>query len=62
MDRPLRIGLVGCGMIGQIHADGLQKLAEEGEIVAVAAADPSASAREAVASNCLSRYVADPMR
>ena len=39
--RPLRVGLVGCGMIGQIHADGLRKLAEDGEVVTVGAADPS---------------------
>ena len=59
---PLRIGLAGCGMIGQIHADGLQKLAEDGLIVAVAAADPSAEARQAVAQNCpFSRLVADPL-
>jgi predicted dehydrogenase len=49
---PLRIGLVGCGMIGQIHADGLRKLVDDGEIVAVAAADPSAAARRAVMGNC----------
>jgi myo-inositol 2-dehydrogenase/D-chiro-inositol 1-dehydrogenase len=61
MDSPLRIGLVGCGMIGQIHADGLKKLADEGEIVPVAAADPSAEAREAVARNCpFSRFTSDP--
>jgi predicted dehydrogenase len=61
MQRPLRIGLVGCGMIGQIHADGLKKLADDGEIVTVAAADPSSEAREAVARNCpFSRYSADP--
>jgi predicted dehydrogenase len=61
MEGPLRIGLVGCGMIGQIHADGLQKLADEGEIVAVAAADPSEQARLAVASNCpFASYTADP--
>ena len=48
-------------MIGQIHADGLKKLADEGEIVAVAAADPSAEARDAVAHNCsFARYSADP--
>ena len=51
-DEPLGIGLVGCGMIGQVHADGLRKLAEDGEIVAVAAADPSADARDAVQRNC----------
>ena len=28
--RPLRVGLVGCGMIGQIHADGLRKLCDDG--------------------------------
>lgn len=39
-------------MIGQIHADGLRKLADDGEIVAVAAADPDPSARQAVARNC----------
>ncbi len=61
MDSPLRIGLVGCGMIGQIHADGLKKLADEGEIVPVAAADPSAEARDAVARNCpFSRFTSDP--
>jgi myo-inositol 2-dehydrogenase/D-chiro-inositol 1-dehydrogenase len=48
-------------MIGQVHADGLRKLAEDGEIVAVAAADPSAGAREAVLRNCPFRMVsADP--
>jgi predicted dehydrogenase len=52
MARPVKVGLVGCGMIGQIHADGLRMLAEEGEVVPVAAADPSASARDAVARNC----------
>ena len=50
--RPLRIGLIGCGMIGQIHADGLRKLADDGEIVAAVAADPSAAARRAVLRNC----------
>ena len=61
-DEPLAIGLVGCGMIGQVHADGLRKLAEDGEIVAVAAADPSAEAREAVLRNCpFERTSADPL-
>jgi predicted dehydrogenase len=59
---PLAIGLVGCGMIGQIHADGLRKLAEDGEIVPVAAADPSGDAREAVGRNCpFGRMCADPL-
>jgi myo-inositol 2-dehydrogenase/D-chiro-inositol 1-dehydrogenase len=49
-------------MIGQVHADGLRKLAEDGEIVAVAAADPSDEARQAVARNCpFERMTADPM-
>jgi UDP-N-acetyl-2-amino-2-deoxyglucuronate dehydrogenase len=62
MGRPVRIGLVGCGMIGQIHADGLRMLAEEGEVVPVAAADPSAEAREAVARNCeFGRLSEDPL-
>jgi myo-inositol 2-dehydrogenase/D-chiro-inositol 1-dehydrogenase len=58
----LAIGLVGCGMIGQVHADGLRKLAQDGEIVAVAAADPSAEAREAVQRNCpFGRMSDDPL-
>ena len=47
-------------MIGQIHADGLRKLADDGEIVPVAAADPSPEARAAVARNCpFDRLTAD---
>ncbi|MGH9016989.1 MAG: Gfo/Idh/MocA family protein [Acidimicrobiales bacterium] len=49
---PLPVGLIGCGMIGQVHADGLRKLAEDGEVTAVAAADPSSEARDAVQRNC----------
>jgi predicted dehydrogenase len=57
VSEPLRVGLIGCGMIGQIHADGLAKLAQEGEILPVVAADPDGSAREAVARNCeFARY------
>jgi myo-inositol 2-dehydrogenase/D-chiro-inositol 1-dehydrogenase len=60
--KPVSIGLVGCGMIGQIHADGLRKLAEDGEIVAVAAADPSPEARHAVRRNCpFATMTADPL-
>jgi myo-inositol 2-dehydrogenase / D-chiro-inositol 1-dehydrogenase len=60
MGSPLRIGLVGCGMIGQIHADGLKKLAEDGDLVPVVASDPSAEARDAVARNCdFERFTAD---
>jgi predicted dehydrogenase len=51
-DDVVGVGMVGCGMIGQIHADGLGKLVEDGEIRAVAAADPSESARAAAHRNC----------
>jgi myo-inositol 2-dehydrogenase/D-chiro-inositol 1-dehydrogenase len=59
---PLRVGLIGCGMIGQIHADGLRKLCEDGEAVAVAAADPSEAARLAAARNCPFGYLTDDPR
>ena len=59
MTSPLRLGLVGCGNNGQIHADGLRKLAEDGEIVAVGAADPSEDALGAVAQNCPFQYFTD---
>jgi predicted dehydrogenase len=60
---PLGIGLVGCGMIGQIHADGLAKMCADGEVRAVAAGDPSEAARAAVARNCGFGYLTDdPMR
>lgn len=55
----LRLGLVGCGMIGQIHADGLAKLVEDGDVVAVGAADPSEEAREAVMRNCPFAYATE---
>jgi predicted dehydrogenase len=49
-------------MIGQIHADGLKKLAEDGDIVAAVAADPSEQAREAVGRNCpFERFTADAL-
>jgi predicted dehydrogenase len=58
---PLRIGLAGCGMIGQIHADGLRKLCDDGEVVAVMAVDPSDAARHAVLQNCpFARVGTDP--
>ena len=49
---PLGIGLIGCGNIGQIHAAGLAHMVEDGEVRAVAMADPSESARAAVQHNC----------
>jgi predicted dehydrogenase len=59
-DRRLNVGLIGCGMIGQIHADGLSKLVEEGEITAAVACDPVAEAMEAVDRNCaFARYTSD---
>ena len=61
-DDPLRVGLIGCGMIGQIHADGLRKLVEDGEIVAVGAADPSEESRAATARNCPFEYCTDDPR
>ena len=58
---PLRIGMIGCGMIGQIHADGLSKLQDDGEIEAVMAADPLRPARVAVLENCpFGSSTADP--
>ena len=63
MTAPLRVGLVGCGMIGQIHAEGLRKLADDGEVVTVGAADPSEVARDAVNRNCPFAYLSeDPLR
>jgi 1,5-anhydro-D-fructose reductase (1,5-anhydro-D-mannitol-forming) len=50
--RAIGIGLVGCGSNGQIHADGLAKLVDEGEIRAVIAGDPSPDARRAANRNC----------
>ena len=59
--RPVRVGLVGCGAIGQVHADGLAKLVDDGLIHAVAAADPSGAGRAAAERNChFDRLVSDP--
>jgi len=49
-------------MIGQIHADGLRKMAEDGEVVTVGAADPSEVSRMAVARNCPFEYLTDDSR
>jgi len=49
-------------MIGQIHADGLAKMAQDGEIVAVGAADPSEPSRAATARNCTFEYLTDDPR
>jgi predicted dehydrogenase len=50
--RPLGIGMIGCGNIGQIHAAGLAHMVEDGEVRAIAAADPSEDARTAANRNC----------
>jgi myo-inositol 2-dehydrogenase/D-chiro-inositol 1-dehydrogenase len=56
------VGLVGCGMIGQIHADGLAKLAQDGDLRPVAAADLSSESVAAAARNCpFERTGTDPM-
>jgi UDP-N-acetyl-2-amino-2-deoxyglucuronate dehydrogenase len=55
------MGLVGCGSNGQIHADGLAKLAQDGVIDPVAAADPDPGGRAAAGRNCrFGGLVADP--
>lgn len=60
-DEPVRLGLVGCGSNGQIHADGLAKLAEDGLVDPVVAADPDSAGRAAANRNCaFGRLVADP--
>lgn len=48
---PLGVGLIGCGMIGQVHAAGLGQLVEDGDVRAVAAADLSEDARNAANRN-----------
>ena len=58
-DRPLGVGLVGCGVIGQIHADTLRFLVEDGDMVAVAAADPVAAAHQAARRNCAFGYTTE---
>jgi 1,5-anhydro-D-fructose reductase (1,5-anhydro-D-mannitol-forming) len=61
MAERIGIGMIGCGSIGQIHADGLARLVEEGEIRAVVAADPAEGARQAANRNCAFEYLsADP--
>ncbi|MFZ0666642.1 MAG: Gfo/Idh/MocA family oxidoreductase [Acidimicrobiales bacterium] len=60
-DRRCNVGLIGCGMIGQIHADGLSKLVDEGEITAAVACDPATEQMDAVDRNCaFARYTTDP--
>ncbi|MGH9092777.1 MAG: Gfo/Idh/MocA family protein, partial [Acidimicrobiales bacterium] len=60
-EEPVRLGLVGCGSNGQIHADGLAKLAGDGLVEPVVAADPDPAARAAANRNCaFGRLAADP--
>ena len=49
---PLGVGMIGCGMIGHIHAAGLAHMVEDGEVRPVAAADPSEEARVGAPRNC----------
>jgi len=49
--RPLGVGLIGCGMIGQVHAAGLGQLVQDGDARAIAAADLSEDARNAANRN-----------
>jgi UDP-N-acetyl-2-amino-2-deoxyglucuronate dehydrogenase len=59
---PVALGLVGCGAIGQVHAAGLQELAEEGLCRPVVAADPDARARSALSRNCqFERWASEPL-
>jgi predicted dehydrogenase len=52
--------MIGCGIIGFVHAFGLGKLAEEGEITPIAAADPSQEGRDRVKGVCaFERFVED---
>lgn len=41
-DGPLRLGVIGCGMIAQAHAAAFRFLGDEGTLRVVAAADPDA--------------------
>src|SRR5574341_560727 len=50
-DRPLGVGMIGCGTIGQVHAACLGQLVADGVVRAVAAADLSESARAAADRN-----------
>jgi predicted dehydrogenase len=47
-DRPLRVGVVGCGNIAQAHAAALRFLAEDGLVRTVAAADPDPAGTDRV--------------
>jgi len=54
--------MIGCGMIGQIHADGIAKLVDDGVARAVVAMDPSAEARAAARRNGgFERMTDDPL-
>jgi myo-inositol 2-dehydrogenase/D-chiro-inositol 1-dehydrogenase len=54
--------MIGCGMIGQIHAASLAHLVDDGDVRAVAAADPSEHARSAAARNCAFEHLHDDGR
>lgn len=50
MGQPLRVGVIGCGMIAQAHAAALRLVAEDGLVEAVAAADPDPAGIERFAA------------
>ncbi|HUT52221.1 MAG TPA: Gfo/Idh/MocA family oxidoreductase [bacterium] len=59
-DKPIGVGLIGCGNIGQIHAASLAHICEDGvPIRPVIAADPVEDNREAVASNWAFKWLVD---
>jgi myo-inositol 2-dehydrogenase/D-chiro-inositol 1-dehydrogenase len=60
--RPIGIGLVGAGMIGQGHAYALRLLAEDGEVRPVAVTDFSATAVESATAICPFERVAPDAR
>ena len=50
MSGTVRVGVIGCGRIGRLHAENLARLVPGAELVAVA--DPLASAVQEVAAAC----------
>jgi myo-inositol 2-dehydrogenase/D-chiro-inositol 1-dehydrogenase len=58
------VGLIGCGVIGKVHALGIAQLAREGEVGVrpVVAADPSEERRREMGGVCeFPRLAADPL-
>src|SRR5262245_55959454 len=60
MSKPVGVGLIGAGMIGQGHAYALRLLAEDGEVRPIAVTDYSAEAVDAARAICpFERIAAD---